>query len=117
MKGFNIDKEGNILSLAQDWDATTSEVKEVEVESEDKGKVKKLLQSVEVKVPQPENTAYLSDAEYRKVIKGMRAPAQERLTYTLKDNQIASEFPDQYARKYYEKIIKPAKEARDKALA
>lgn len=48
-----------------------------------------------------------------KMVAAMLAPAQDRMQYNAKGEAE----PDEYARAYYEAVIKPAAEAREKALS
>ena len=59
MKGFNIDKDGNVLSVAVDWEPSY-------IDQEGR----------ESKVKQPENTVYTED--FDKILAKMTAPAEVR---------------------------------------
>lgn len=99
MFGFNIDNEGNVISLAPAWEPETVTV----VDGEE----------VVSKNVQPDNTAYPDN--FDEVLASMLAPAKERLSWQFKDN-VGSSAPDEQAMSFYENVILPAKSQREAVM-
>lgn len=80
MRGFNLDKKGNPISLAREW---APEVVSSVLDKDEDGN--EVVVEKTVKVEQPANTAYPEN--FDEILANMLAPEDERKAYVFENNK------------------------------